>query len=72
MGAAKHWKNPKNRSQGKWAIALIALFFGATTATVAMTATSRNCAPPQVFSNQSPANFQMKIPGGVWFEDAVY
>jgi len=60
------------RSQGKWAVVLVALLLGATTAAAAITATHRNNAPAPISWTQSPANFQMRIPNSFWFEDAVY
>ena len=61
----------KNSSRGKWAIVLVALLLGASTAGAAITATSRY-ASVQTLSRQSLPSFQMKIPGTAWFEDAVY
>ena len=61
----------KTSSRGKWAIVLVALMLGATTAGAAITANSRY-ASVQTLSRQSLPSFQMKVPGTAWFEDAVY
>ena len=61
----------KTSSHGKWAIVLVALLFGASTAGAAITVSSRY-ASMESLSKQSLPSFQMKIPGTVWFEDAVY